>query len=347
MSVFDDVIAHVVGSPQNPLRRFDQHVDALAVARRDRQANSTDRSVRKSGCMQCAPRRAAVGRFVDSVAVAAAVEMPGGAAEAPHPREEHVGMLRITHHVRRADTRPRVERLRPRRSPIERAEDAAFGAVGERIAERGDDDAPRIARIDQHARDLRRARQPHLRPRLTAVGRMVDPVARDHVVARPRFAGPHPHIVFVLRRDRDRADRLRRLAIEDRTPIDPAVRRLPHAAASRARVEEIRIGVRAGDRGDASARNGRPDVAPLQGGRRRRGRTRRGTRAYRSARRLRGAGGRGRGCAARKNENGKDDRYAMHSYLYAKSAYRPVPLARSPKRMAGRPHGETPASGRP
>ena len=68
-------------------------------------------------------------------------------------------------------------------------------------------------------------------PRLTAVYRMVDPVARLGLVARICFAGSCPDVEIVLRCDCDRADRRDRLPVEDGAPGRPTVGRLEHAAA--------------------------------------------------------------------------------------------------------------------
>src|SRR5665213_2400591 len=100
---------------------------------------------------------------------------------------------------------------------------------GKTWARRGLTQTSQIARVILDPRDLRGLREPAARPGLAAVGRVVDAVARDHVVARPRLAGADPHVVLVVRCDRDRADRLRPRGFEDRPPIDSAVRRTPHA----------------------------------------------------------------------------------------------------------------------
>ena len=73
--------------------------------------------------------------------------------------------------------------------------------------------------------------QADVRPRVAAVGRLVDAVAVAHVVARVRFAGTDPDGVVVGGIDRHRADRARRLLVEDRIPRLCAVRRFPDAAA--------------------------------------------------------------------------------------------------------------------
>ena len=73
-----------------------------------------------------------------------------------------------------------------------------------------------------------------MRPGLAAVGRFVDAVADRNAVARPRFARADPDVLRVLRIERDRADRLHRLLVEDRPVMRSAVFRFPNAAAGRA-----------------------------------------------------------------------------------------------------------------
>ena len=100
--------------------------------------------------------------------------------------------------------------------------------------------------------------RPHVRPSLAAVARLVNAVADRNAVARPRFAGPNPDILGVLRIDRDGADRLHRLFVKHRAVTGPAVVRFPNAAAGRPDVESdfARRLVRACDGGDASAHGG-------------------------------------------------------------------------------------------
>ena len=104
------------------------------------------------------------------------------------------------------------------------------------------------------------------RPRLAAVGRLVDagaPRRAAHVV---RLAGADPHDVGVRRRDGDGADGSGADRVEDRRPRDAGVGRLPHAARRGGGVDHAadaaarRLGV-VGDRdvGDAAAHDGRSD----------------------------------------------------------------------------------------
>src|SRR5258707_15109912 len=67
------------------------------------------------------------------------------------------------------------------------------------------------------------------------------------MAANPRFAGARPHDVRIRGSDRERADRLHRLIVEDLLPVHAAVDRFRHTARRASGV--IHEGV-AGDAGD-------------------------------------------------------------------------------------------------
>ena len=89
---------------------------------------------------------------------------------------------------------------------------------------------------------------PMLLPGGAGVGGLVDAVAHHVAVAdRPRFAGAGPHDARIRRRDRERADRLHRLLVEDRREGPRAVGGLPDAARRGADVVGRRVARGAGD----------------------------------------------------------------------------------------------------
>ena len=73
-----------------------------------------------------------------------------------------------------------------------------------------------IGRVDHDARDVMRVAQPHVRPRLAGILRLVDAVARVRAARAARVAGSDPDDPGIRRRDGDGADRQLVLAIEDR-----------------------------------------------------------------------------------------------------------------------------------
>src|SRR5207247_2852292 len=109
-----------------------------------------------------------------------------------------------------------------------------------------------------------RVAEPRPRPRFAAVGGAEHAVPGGHVAAQRLLASPDIHHVGIRAGHRDRADGAgAELAVAQRTPRLPAVRRLPDAAARRAEVEDERLAGIADDRVDAAAAE-RTDLAPAQ-----------------------------------------------------------------------------------
>jgi hypothetical protein len=115
------------------------------------------------------------------------------------------------------------------------------------VTERGDIDAVRVLRVHDDASDLARLLEAGPRPRAPSVERAVHPVAVGDVRPHVGLAGPDVEDARIGRRHRDRADRRDRLAVEDRLPRAPGVRRLPDAAADGAEVEMLGLSRHEGD----------------------------------------------------------------------------------------------------
>src|SRR6266446_5511699 len=91
-----------------------------------------------------------------------------------------------------------------------------------------------------------RFRQPHVRPSLAAVARAPDAVPDRDRVARPALAGADPDDLRVRGVERDRANRLDALLVEDGLERGAAVDRLPDAArggADEQRDLAVRLGL--------------------------------------------------------------------------------------------------------
>jgi hypothetical protein len=147
---------------------------------------------------------------------------------------------RVEGHVRRARVLVFVEHLLKRPAAVGRSENAPFFVWAVRMTQRRDKEPVRIARVDDDLRDLLRVAKAVVRPGLAAVVRAVDAVARGEVRALISLAAAYIDDVRIGRRDRDRADRARRLIVEDRHPGSAVVGRLPHAAVVEADEEGIR-----------------------------------------------------------------------------------------------------------
>ncbi len=115
-------------------------------------------------------------------------------------------------------------------------EDAALPVRPEHVAEGRDENDVRILRVDEDPADRARVGETDAPPRGAAVVRAIHPVARPDVVARLDVARAHVDHVRVRRRERQRADRGRARAVEDRRPRAPRILRLPHAAGGVAQV---------------------------------------------------------------------------------------------------------------
>ena len=116
---------------------------------------------------------------------------------------------------------------------------SSFGPYG--MAEHRGEDPIRIVRIDGERRDLLAVAQAEVRPGAAGVGRSVDAVAHREVGALQPLAAADVDDVRIRRRHRDRADRLRRLVVEDGLPGAPVVVGPPDAAVADADVEDIRM----------------------------------------------------------------------------------------------------------
>src|SRR6185295_765609 len=120
------------------------------------------------------------------------------------------------------------------------------------------------ARVDDDAIDVARGRQPHLRPGLAAVDRLVDAVAPRRALPVVRLAGADPDEIGIALRDGDGADRDEALVLELRLERRARRGRLPHAAVRGADVVDRRVRFVDGEVGDAARHRRRPDRAEVQ-----------------------------------------------------------------------------------
>ena len=99
----------------------------------------------------------------------------------------------------------------------------------------------RIARVHRQFGNLLAVVQPQMLPGATGVGRTVNAIADGQVGAVESFATAHVNNIGVGRRDRDGADGLSGLLIENRFPALPGVVGFPDTAVDSADVEHIRL----------------------------------------------------------------------------------------------------------
>src|SRR5437899_12534418 len=109
------------------------------------------------------------------------------------------------------------------------------------MPQHGDEDAVRIAWIDDHRRDLLAVPQSDVAPAPPTVGGLVDPVAHRQVGPLPAFAAPDVQHVRVRWGDGDRADRTGRLIVEAPRPRASVLSPLPPTAAFSGDVEHFAV----------------------------------------------------------------------------------------------------------
>src|SRR5262249_45865760 len=161
--------------------------------------------------------------LVDTASCSPALAEPGRAVELPRGREDNARIRRVARNVDRACFIIDEEHALPRLAAVTRSEDAALLLRAVAAAHRRDENGLRISRVDRDAADTSGELEPHVRPRLTGVGRPVHTVANLDVRPNERIASARPDDVLVRSRDGERADRHDVLVVEDGVPMHTAV----------------------------------------------------------------------------------------------------------------------------
>ena len=152
---------------------------------------------------------------------------------------------------------------------VDRSVHATVVAVAEQFSRNARVHSVGVRGVDENLDDPLGVLEPHVRPRLAGVGALVDPVADGAAVRiQPlaRIAGPHR--VRILGIDRECADRLHVLLVEDGLERGAAVHRLPYAAARGANIHGQAVALMyRRERRDATAHDSGADVARAEPGR--------------------------------------------------------------------------------
>ena len=230
---------------------FDQRVDAVRVGTGDGEGVFAGDSGRQSVAGDLLPGGPAVGGLVEAASRPAALATPGVDLELPHAREQDPRIARIHRDVGTAGVPIHEQHAIPGFPPIQGAVDAAFVLRAVGVAEGAGVHHAQVRRVNQHTRDAAGIVEAHVGPGLSRVGGTVDPVADRDVAANERFPGAGPHDVGIRGRHRERPDGGDRLFVEDRLPVNAAVRRFPDAAGCGAGVVGVRIAGDACYRGKA------------------------------------------------------------------------------------------------
>ena len=152
------------------------------------------------------PVLAGIGGFVDATFRAAIDHLPGEALLVIRGRIEDTGVARIHQQVDDADLLADKQDPVPALPAIERPEHAAFGVVGEEASHGCDIHDVRLRGMHHDFCDVVRFLEPHVRPVLPRIDRLVHAVAAEGTARRERVAGTDPYNVRIRRRYRDRAD---------------------------------------------------------------------------------------------------------------------------------------------
>ena len=114
------------------------------------------------------------------------------------------------------------------------------------------------------ARDMPALGQPHVRPRLAAIGGLVDAVTPARTLAVGCLARANPHHVSVALEEAECAHRVHAFAFEHGRHRDGVVRGFPHAARCTGDIHHGWIRLRHSHIGYAPRHGGRPDEAEMK-----------------------------------------------------------------------------------
>ena len=181
----------------------------------------------------------------------------------PEDGVDGLGIARVEGEVHGAGALVLVEHFLPGLAAIGGAEDAALRIWTVGVAEHGDEEAVRIARVHEDGGDLLSVAQSEVTPRLAGVSGFVHAVADGEIGTLEAFAAAYVDDVGIGGGEGDGADGTGRLVVEDGLPGAAEVVGLPDAAVVHADVEDVGL---AGDTGgaDGAAATKGADVAPTQ-----------------------------------------------------------------------------------
>src|SRR5580704_8178284 len=151
----------------------------------------------------------------------------------------------------------------PRLAAIIRAENTALGICSVGMAQGCDEQTIGIVGIDQDATDLACILEADVRPRLPAVGRLVQAISARNRRAHVGFARANVNHVMIGSCNGDGADRSDRLRIKNRIPSPARVIGFPHASAHGTKIVVLQFAANTGYAENAT-RAEWSDGAPLQ-----------------------------------------------------------------------------------
>src|SRR5450830_1305386 len=122
---------------------------------------------------QTRPRLAAVDRLEEPAARTTAGASPRVDNKLPHACKENARVTWVHGHVRASGVLVDEQHFLPRLAAVDRLEEPTIGLRAKAVPQRGGEHDTRVAWIDHDATDAARFAEPHERPRLAGVGRLV------------------------------------------------------------------------------------------------------------------------------------------------------------------------------
>ncbi len=248
----------------------------VRIARRNRDPDFPDKFVMRQPGGQLFPGISAVSRFPQSPArqIRRSINRPWRPPRSPQRCVQNSRIFRVHRDIDRADIIRRVfipQDFFPGRASVCCPVQAALGIRIINMTQCRHVYPIGIRRIDHHTPDVFRRVKTDVGPRFSPVGRLEHPDSIGMLAANIRLARTDINDVGVRRRHCDRANRADGNAfIGNRHPGAPRIFGLENASAHRPHVKSVRL-ARVPRNAERSPSTHRPDVAPSQSGKQRRG----------------------------------------------------------------------------
>ena len=191
-------------------------------------------------------------------------QRPVMTAALPGRGQQHIGIVRVEHHVGDAGVLAGGQDLLPGLAVVGGLVEAAFAACSPQPALRRHVDHVAVARIDDDLADMAAGLESQVLPGLSAVIATIHTIPIRHASLAVVFSGADPDHVWIFRIERDVADGVRAFAVEDGRPCGSGVGGLPDAARGHGHVVERALMRRHGEANDASRDDGGADRAQAQ-----------------------------------------------------------------------------------
>ena len=231
----------------------------------DRDPDATDitgrQAVVEPRIGELGPRRSSVHGLPHRASGATAMKPPRATLPLVGGCVEYAGRVRVHRDVYDASEFVCVEDEFPVFSAIGCFVEAALFIRAPEMSQGCDVDDVGVIRVHDDSADVMAFGEPHVRPRLATVDRLVDAVAPPRALSIGTLARTDPNDVGLLLVDNDVTHGVNRFVLKYRFEPDAVVRRLPHAAGSRRDVEDLGVRVHDRDIDEPPTHGGGSDVS--------------------------------------------------------------------------------------